>query len=68
MFADLGALRKAMEKAMPGKALPNQPATADGKPKGKTFVYSQIRLLTESPDEAEELLNLLREQGYAANA
>lgn len=68
VFADFGALRKVMEKAMPGKALPNQPATADGKPKGKTFVYTEFRLLTDSPEDAEAVLNSLRDQGYGANA
>ena len=68
VFADFDALRKAMEKAMPGKALPNQPATADGKPKGKAFIYTEIRLLTDSPEDAEMVLNSLREQGYGAFA
>lgn len=68
VFADFGALRKVMEKAMPGKALPNQPATADGQPKGKAFVYTEFRLLTDSPEDAEAVLNSLRDQGYGAYA
>ncbi len=67
VYAEFSAMVEALEKAMPGKALPNQPATSDGKPK-PGFVYSMIRLQTPSPEAAEELLTALRTDGYDAQA
>lgn len=67
-FADLDQLVAALEKAFPGRALPGQPATADGKPKGNTFVYSQLNLTAESPERAESLTSELRDQGYEASS
>lgn len=68
VWADLDALITWMQKALPGKALPNQPATSDGKPLGKEFIYSEFRVLTEDPEAAEAMLNSLREQGIQASA
>ncbi|WP_077684915.1 ABC transporter permease [Tessaracoccus aquimaris] len=67
VYAEFSAMVEALEKAMPGKALPNQPATSDGKPK-PGFVYSMIRLQTPSPEAAEELLTALRTDGFDAQA
>lgn len=64
VFADLDQVINALRKAYPGKALPGQPATADGKPKGNTFVYSQLNLTAESVQRAEELTTELRQDGY----
>lgn len=63
--ADQKSLVDALEKAFPGKALPNQPATADGKPK-RGFIYNEFRLLATDTAAAERLNNDLREQGYDA--
>ncbi len=68
VWADLDAMVKWMQKALPGKALPNQPATSDGKPLGKEFIYSEFRVLTQDPEAAEAMLNSLREQGIQASA
>lgn len=68
VWADLDGLIKWMKKAMPGKALPNQPATADGKPMGKEFIYGEFRVLTKDPEAAEQMLNTLREQQIGASA
>ncbi|NHB85809.1 ABC transporter permease [Tessaracoccus sp. HDW20] len=67
VYAEFGAMVDMLEKAMPGKALPNQPATPDGKPK-PGFVYSMIRLQTDSPEDAEALLMTLRDEGIDAQA
>ncbi|MEO7589086.1 MAG: ABC transporter permease [Arachnia sp.] len=61
--ADQGALVKALEKAFPGKALPGQPATADGKPK-RGFLYSEFRVLAADSDTAEMIYNELQSSGY----
>lgn len=61
--ADQTSLIKALEKGFPGKALPGQPATADGKPK-RGFVYSEFRILTADTEMAEILYTDLKEQGY----
>ena len=63
-FADLDQVLSALRKAMPGKALPGQPATTDGKPKGNDFHYSQLHLNAESVERAESLTTELREEGY----
>ena len=63
-FADIDQVLTALRKAMPGKALPGQPATSDGKPKGKDFHYSQLHLTAESVERAESLTTELREAGY----
>ncbi len=65
--ADQGSLVQALEKAFPGKALPGQPATADGKPK-RGFIYSEFRVLAEDTTAAEQLYSDLREQGYDAQS
>ncbi|MGJ3509362.1 ABC transporter permease [Enemella sp. A6] len=67
VYTDLDALVRALEKQMPGKALPNQPASASGAPV-KGFVYTDIRLYAESPEAAERLMVDLREQGYDVSA
>ena len=61
--ADQASLVNALEKAFPGKALPGQPATADGKPK-RGFIYSEFRVLAADADAAEQVYTDLREQGY----
>ncbi len=66
LLTDLDALVKAMQQQFPGKALPNQPTTSDGRPMRGQFVYSDIRLMTGSPEEAETLLTALRDGGYDA--
>ncbi|GAA4896460.1 ABC transporter permease [Tessaracoccus lubricantis] len=68
VWADLDAMITWLQKALPGKALPNQPATSDGKPLGKEFIYTEFRVLTDSPEQAEEVLNALRDMGYQAYA
>ena len=67
VYGDLDAMIDALEKAMPGKALPNQPATPEGKPK-PGFLYSMVRLQTDSPEEAEALLTTLRDVNFEAQA
>ncbi|MBB1482374.1 ABC transporter permease [Tessaracoccus sp. MC1865] len=68
VWADLDGMIEWLRKAMPGKALPNQPATSDGKPLGKDFIYTEFKVLTDSPEDAEAVLNTLRDQGYQAYA
>ncbi len=63
--ADQTSLIKALEKGFPGKALPGQPSTADGKPK-RGFVYSEFRVLAADTESAELLYTDLQEQGYDA--
>jgi len=65
MAADQTSLIKALEKAFPGKALPNQPATPDGRAK-RGFIYSEFRILTADTATAETLYTTLQEQGYGA--
>lgn len=65
VYADFDATLEVLKKAMPGKALPGQPATSDGKPK-PGFVYSMIRLQTADPQAAELLLTALRDDGIDA--
>lgn len=62
-YADIKALIKALEKAMPGKALPGQDADSNGRPRG-SFTYSAFIL--EAPDvaTAEQLTSELKTQGY----
>ncbi|HMR49507.1 MAG TPA: ABC transporter permease [Arachnia sp.] len=67
VYGELDALIEALEKALPGRALPQQPATADGKPK-PGFVYSEIRLIAEDTDSVEPLLSELRDAGFDAYA
>ncbi|MDO5737401.1 MAG: ABC transporter permease [Propionibacteriaceae bacterium] len=61
--ADQTSLVKTLEKAFPGKALPGQPATADGKPK-RGFIYSEFRVLAQDSTAAEQLYTHLQEQGF----
>nr|WP_076388973.1 ABC transporter permease [Vaginimicrobium propionicum] len=68
IFVDLDKLVNALQQAMPGKALPGQPATEDGKPKGKQFIYSSLWVYAESPDAAEQLAKDLRQEGYDAQS
>ncbi|MFV0406150.1 MAG: ABC transporter permease [Propioniciclava sp.] len=68
VFTELDALMPALEKAFPGQALPGQPATADGKPKGTSFVYSQLYLTAISAERAEELTSELQEEGYEVSS
>lgn len=65
VVADQKSLVDALKKAFPGKALPGQPATADGKPK-RGFLYNEFRLLAADTGAAEQLNNDLRDQGYEA--
>ncbi len=65
LAADQKSLINALEKAFPGKALPNQPATSDGKPK-RGFIYSEFRVLAADTEAAELLYSNLQEQGYQA--
>lgn len=65
LAADQTSLITALEKAFPGKALPNQPATADGKPK-RGFIYSEFRILASDTEAAELLYGDLQDQGYEA--
>ncbi|MGO1488580.1 MAG: ABC transporter permease [Arachnia sp.] len=65
MAADQASLIKALEKAFPGKALPNQPATADGKAT-RGFIFTEFRVLTADTETAELLYTDLQEQGYTA--
>lgn len=67
VYADLDALRATLEKLAPGKPLPNQPATSDGRPM-REFVYQEIRLDTAGPEEAEAVLKELRAVGFDAYA
>ncbi len=67
-FVDLDRLIDAMRKANPSQALPGQPATADGRPRGTDFVYSQVYLNAESPQRAEELTSELRQEGYSTTS
>lgn len=66
MFADLDSLVKELQRQFPGKALPYQPTASDGRPLPGQFVYTEIRLITGSPEEAESLLTSLREGGFDA--
>ncbi len=63
--ADQTSLINTLEKAFPGKALPGQPATPDGKPK-RGFTYTEFRVLTADTQAAEQLYTDLQEQGYQA--
>ncbi len=63
--ADQTSLIKALEKGFPGKALPGQPATADGAPK-RGFIYSEFRVLASDTEAAELLYTDLQEQGYSS--
>lgn len=67
LYAEMDALLRTLEKAFPGKALPNQPATPSGKPTG-AFVYSQLIIMADDIPAAKELTTLLREQGYQIDA
>ncbi|SHJ19140.1 ABC-type antimicrobial peptide transport system, permease component [Tessaracoccus bendigoensis DSM 12906] len=66
-YSDFDAMVEMLKKAMPGKALPNQPATSDGRPK-PGFVYSMVTLQAETPEDAEALMTALRADGYDAQA
>ncbi|HMR12783.1 MAG TPA: ABC transporter permease [Arachnia sp.] len=66
LFADLDSTIKFLQKQTPGKPLPNQPTTPDGRPIRGEFVYTEIRLFTASPDDAEALMTTLRDSGYSA--
>ncbi|MFV0451168.1 MAG: ABC transporter permease [Propioniciclava sp.] len=68
VVVDLDALVATLEKAFPGQALPGQPATADGKPKGASLVYSEMRITAESAELAEQLTAELRDEGYDASS
>lgn len=68
VWADLDGLIEWMSKALPGKALPNQPATSDGKPLGKEFIYNEFRVLTADPAAAEAMLTTLRDLQIEASA
>ncbi|MFT3888514.1 MAG: ABC transporter permease [Arachnia sp.] len=68
LFADLDATVAFLKKQSPGKPLPGQPTTQDGRPIRGDFVYNEIRLFTATPDEAETLMTTLREAGYSASA
>lgn len=68
VFADLDQLLAQLRKAYPGKALPGQPATTDGKPKGNEFHYSQLNITAESVQRAEELTTELRQEGYSVSS
>ncbi len=65
VMAEQTSLINALEKAFPGKALPNQPATADGKPK-RGFIFTEFRVLAADTEAAELLYTDLQEQGYGA--
>ena len=67
VYSELDSMLEVLKKAMPGKALPNQPATSDGKPK-PGFVYSMVQLQTADPEAAEAVLTALRNEGYSADA
>ncbi|GAA3874363.1 ABC transporter permease [Tessaracoccus defluvii] len=67
IFAELDPLVDTLKKAMPGKPLPNQPSTADGKPM-PGFVYSEIVLETTDPGAAEALMTSLRSEGWDAQS
>ncbi|MGI5951031.1 MAG: ABC transporter permease [Brooklawnia sp.] len=67
-FVDLDELVTAMRKSFPGKALPGQPATTDGKPKGNEFHYSTLYLKADSVERAESLTAELRQQGYQVSS
>ena len=66
-LVELQPMIDVLKKAMPGKALPNQPATSDGRPK-PGFIYSQITLDTEGPEAAERLMLALRADGWDAQS
>ena len=68
LFADLDSTVKFLQKQSPGKPLPNQPTTSDGRPIRGEFVYSELRLFTATPDAAEALVTTLNEAGYGASA
>ena len=63
LYAEQTSLVKALEKAFPGKSLPGQPSTKDGKPK-RGFTYSEFRVLTADTESAELLYSSLSEQQY----
>ncbi len=68
VFADLDQVIAALRKAFPGKALPGQPTTADGKPRNVDFQYSQLNLTAESVERAESLTTELRQEGYQVSS
>lgn len=67
-FADLDQLVALLRKANPSVALPGQPATSDGRPRGTEFVYSEVYLTAETPERAEELTTELRNEGYVTSS
>lgn len=63
-LVDINQLINTLRKAMPGRALPGQPATQDGKPRGNDFIYSELVVTAVNAKTAEELTTQLREDGY----
>lgn len=68
VYVDLDYLVDALRKSYPGKALPGQPALADGSPKSSAFQYSQLYLKADTPERAEELTTQLRQEGYSVSS
>lgn len=67
VFADLDALIKALQKAMPGKALPMQESPSASPERGN-FLYQEFVVNTEDPSAAEDLTFALRDEGWGANS
>lgn len=63
VYADLDSLIRTLEKAFPGKALPGQPATSNGRPMGP-FIYQMFTVRAVDLKAAEELTTMMKEQGY----
>lgn len=63
-LVDINQLITTLRKAMPGRALPGQPATQDGKPRGNDFIYSELVVTAVDAKTAEKLTTQLREDGY----
>lgn len=67
IYADLDALVKALQKAMPGKTLPMQ-ESASASPERGNFLYQEFIVNTEDPSYAETLTFALRDEGWGAHS
>lgn len=68
IYVGLDELVEALRQSYPGKALPGQPANADGSARSTNFAYSQLYLKAESPERAEQLTTELRQDGYQVSS
>lgn len=67
VYCDVDQLKNTLKKVFKGKAIPNQPTTASGKPY-KEIYYSSIIVNVDDMSHIQEVQKSIKELGYSASS